>query len=175
MNRSRLWRTTAVIIAVVVGLDQLTKEWATNRLSRGRSIGVLPTLEFDLAHNSGFSFSTGSGNGPAVGVLVIGVCLFIAWQIWRETVVARAGVLAAILGGAIGNLVDRIFRADDGPLSGEVVDFIDVSWYAVFNVADMFVVCGCVAFVIYELRHRTDRGHGADETAAPEPAEGIST
>ena len=63
---------------------------------------------------------------------------------------------ASILGGALGNLVDRLFRADDGPLSGEVIDFIDVTWYAVFNVADIFVVCGCVAFGVYEvmvLRH----------------------
>lgn len=175
MSRSRLWWTTAVIITIAVGLDQLTKEWATNRLSRDRSIDVLPTIDFDLAHNSGFSFSTGSGNGSLVGILVIGICVFIGLQIWRETVVARAGVLAAILGGAIGNLLDRIFRADDGPLSGEVVDFIDVSWYAVFNVADMFVVCGCVVFVIYELRHRTDRDHTEDESAAQAPAEGIST
>ena len=48
---------------------------------------------------------------------------------------------AVILGGALGNLIDRVARADDGPLSGQVIDFIDVSWYAVFNVADIFVVC----------------------------------
>ena len=56
-----------------------------------------------------------------------------------------------ILGGAIGNLVDRAARADDGVLSGAVIDFIDVTWYAVFNVADIFVVCGCLAFVGHEL------------------------
>ena len=63
---------------------------------------------------------------------------------------------AAILGGALGNLIDRVVRADDGLLSGNVVDFIDVTWYAVFNVADMFVVCGCIVLVLYELRHRSD-------------------
>ena len=54
-------------------------------------------------------------------------------------------------GGAISNLLDRIFRADDGVLSGEVVDFIDVTWYAVFNVADIFVVCGAIAFGANEI------------------------
>jgi signal peptidase II len=154
LMRSRKWPAITVIVVAVVVLDQLSKEWATNRLSRGRSIEVLPTLEFDLAHNSGFSFSTGSGRGPLIGILVIGLCGFLCWQLWKEKLIVRAGLLALILGGAIGNLVDRLFRADDGFLSGEVVDFIDVTWYAVFNVADMFVVCGCIVFVIYELRHR---------------------
>ncbi len=55
-----------------------------------------------------------------------------------------------ILGGALGNLGDRIFRADDGVLSGAVVDFIDVTWYAVFNLADVFVVCGATVFALVE-------------------------
>ncbi|MCQ3805770.1 MAG: signal peptidase II [Acidimicrobiaceae bacterium] len=154
--RSRKWQVTGVVIATVVVLDQLSKEWAIGRLRRGRTIDVLPTLEFDLTYNSGFSFGAGAGYGPLVGALVIVLCGFIGWRIWVETLPVRAGILAAILGGALGNLTDRVVRGDDGFLSGEVVDFIDVSWYAVFNVADMFVVCGCFVLVLYELRHRAD-------------------
>jgi signal peptidase II len=174
MALGRRLRDAAFIVVVCVALDQLTKEWALNRLGDGSTIDVLPTLEFDLAFNSGFSFSTGSGNGNLVGLLVIGLCCFIAFQIWRETRPGRVWLYAVILGGALGNLLDRIFRADDGFLSGEVVDFIDVTWYAVFNVADMFVVVGCVVFVIDELVHsrRLMKAEAAADTAdeTEEPA-----
>ncbi|MCY3850074.1 MAG: signal peptidase II [Acidimicrobiaceae bacterium] len=154
--RSRKWQATAIVIAAALALDQLSKEWAINRLSGGRIIEILPTLELDLTYNSGFSFGTGAGHGPLVGTLVIVLCGFICWRLWIETLTARAAILAAILGGALGNLTDRVLRADNGPLSGGVVDFIDVTWYAVFNVADMFVVCGCIVLVLHEIRHRSD-------------------
>lgn len=165
--RSRKWQVTGVVIATVLVLDQLSKEWAIDRLSRGRTIDVLPTLEFDLTYNSGFSFGAGAGYGPLVGVLVIVLCGFIGWRIWVETLPVRAAILAAILGGALGNLIDRVVRADDGLLSGKVVDFIDVTWYAVFNVADMFVVCGCIVLVLYELRHRAD---AAEPSSGEDPS-----
>lgn len=165
--RSRKWQVTGVVIAVVLLLDQRSKEWAIGRLSRGRTIEVLPTLEFDLTYNSGFSFGAGAGYGPLVGALVIVLCGFIGWRIWIETLPARAAILAAILGGALGNLIDRVARADDGLLSGHVVDFIDVTWYAVFNVADMFVVCGCIVLVLYELRHRAD---AAEPSSSEDPS-----
>jgi signal peptidase II len=148
------WRRLPLVLAIVgvcVALDQLTKQWALTRLSDNRRIELIPTLELDLTFNSGFSFGTGAGRGQLVGLLVIGVSCFVGWQIWREHDRARLALLSVILSGALGNLLDRLFRGDGGFLSGEVVDFIDVTWYAVFNVADMFVVCGSIAFVVYEL------------------------
>lgn len=127
MSRGRRLAYAAIIVVASVALDQTSKEWALNKLESGRTIDVLPTVEFDLAFNSGFSFSTGSGRGNLVGLLVIALCIFIGWQIWRESRPVRAFLYAVILGGAIGNLLDRVFRADDGFLSGEVIDFIDVS------------------------------------------------
>jgi signal peptidase II len=171
MSHRRRLGYAALIVVACVSLDQATKEWALGRLSDGRTIDIVPTLEFDLAFNSGFSFSTGSGNGNIVGLLVIALSAFIAFQVWREQRLTRTWLYAVILGGAIGNLLDRIFRADDGFLSGLVVDFIDVSWYAVFNVADMFVVCGCVVFVIDELV-RSRRAMKSEATSAEEPAVG---
>ena len=153
----------AVIVAVTVALDQLTKWWALEALEDGDIVEVVPTLEFDLAYNSGFSFGTGSGLGRWIGVLVIGLCLFVLHQIRISDRQGRVWTLAVILGGALGNLVDRIFRADDGFLSGEVIDFIDVTWYAVFNVADMFVVCGCIAFGVFEMRHLRAQQQAAEE------------
>lgn len=164
MSDGRRLGLATLIVVGCIALDQLTKEWALGRLGDGSTIDVLPTLEFDLAFNSGFSFSTGSGNGNLVGLLVIALSSFIAWQIWRETRRTRVILFAIILGGALGNLADRIFRADDGVLSGEVVDFIDVEWYAVFNVADMFVVCGCIAFVVDEVLRARREKHAPSET-----------
>ncbi len=160
-DRRRRLTIAGIIVAAAVALDQATKHWALNSLDDGHTIDLVPTLEFDLAFNSGFSFSTGSGNGNLVGLLVIALCGFLAWQIWKDDTPGRSVLFAVVLGGALGNLVDRIFRGDDGFLSGEVVDFIDVTWYAVFNVADMFVVCGCLAFVVHELL--TARAEGRDK------------
>jgi len=168
MSPGRRLRNAALIVVGSIALDQATKEWALNRLSDNRSIDVLPTLEFDLAFNSGFSFSTGSGSGNLVGLLVIALSIFIAWQIWREERPARTYLYAMILGGAIGNLLDRIFRADDGLLSGKVIDFIDVSWYAVFNIADIFVVCGCLLFVLDEIIRGRRATKAADSLATDE-------
>ena len=160
VNRRSLVQRSAVIVTAAVALDQITKWWAESALDNGRVINVLPTLEFDLSYNSGFSFGTGSGLGPWIGLIVIAMCGFLGWLIVNAETRLRAAIAATILGGAISNLLDRIFRADDGVLSGEVVDFIDVTWYAVFNVADIFVVCGAIAFGANELwlsRQVTDK------------------
>ena len=161
----------AVIVAVTVALDQLTKWWALEALEDGDIVEVVPTLEFDLAYNSGFSFSTGSGFGQYIGVLVFGLIGFLVWQIAVSETIGRVRILATVMGGALGNLVDRLFRADDGFLSGEVIDFIDVTWYAVFNVADMFVVCGALTFAAYELRmHKLAERAAAEAEAEPDPS-----
>lgn len=166
MTKARRLAYAGIIVVGAVVLDQLTKQWALSTLDDGHTIDVLPTLEFDLAFNSGFSFSAGSGNGSLVGLLVVTLCAFLVWQIWRDDRPVRSALLAVVLGGALGNLLDRIFRAEDGFLSGEVVDFIDVTWYAVFNVADILVVCGCIAFAVNELRPA--RSSVPDSTNAPE-------
>ena len=151
MNRNRRLTLVAAIVVVEVFLDQLTKSWAKSSLDSGRVVKLLPTLELDLAFNSGFSFSTGSDRGQLIGVLVIVIAALLIWQILRETRPDRMLLMGVILGGAIGNLIDRLFRADNGFLSGRVIDFIDVTWYAVFNLADAFVVVGALALVAMEV------------------------
>ena len=139
------------LVAAVVVVDHLTKWWALRELDDGRVITIVPTLEFDLTFNRGFSFGTAGRFGPWIGALVVGVCVLLIAAIRRAPRIGQARILALILGGALGNLIDRAFRADDGFLTGEVVDFIDVTWYAVFNVADICVVCGSVLLVVAEL------------------------
>ncbi len=148
-----------IIVAgiVIVGLvaDQLSKSWAVRNLDAGRTVSLLPTLEFDLSYNSGFSFSTGSGQGRLIGIGVIVLCGFLVHRIHQEADLKRVSLLAAILAGALGNLADRLLRSENGFLSGHVVDFIDVSWFAVFNVADILVVGGAILYAgleYFELR-----------------------
>lgn len=161
------WCGSHSLVVGVLAFDQLTKEWALGRLSDGSAIEVLPTVQFALTFNRGFSFSIGSGNGNLVGFAVIAICVVLSVLIVRETHWRRTILLAVILGGALGNLVDRAFRADEGLLSGAVIDFIDVEWYAVFNVADIFVVGG-IAFLFVDelLRSRSELRAANAETVA---------
>ncbi len=163
--------TTAIIVIVGIIADQVTKIWAVSALGDGRSIAILPTLEFDLHYNSGFSFGTGAGSGRLIGIVVIVMVVYLANMLRREASPRRAAILAIILSGAIGNLLDRILRADDGFLSGDVVDFIDVSWFAIFNVADIFVVGGVLLFALFELTggDRSGAGEGGEEPGGQTP------
>ncbi len=130
----------------VVLVDQLTKWWATNALDDGHMIHLVWTLRLNLVFNSGAAFSTGRGLGPVLGVLAVGVVLVLIrlGRMFQSRGMAIA--LGAVLGGALGNLADRAFRSGGGGfLGGYVVDFIDVQWWPVWNVADMGIVCGAVA------------------------------
>lgn len=148
----RLRLFAAVAIAVLVA-DQATKSWAVSALDDGRIIDVVGSLRFELAFNTGASFSLGSGRGigPWVTVIAIGMVLALALG---STSRSRGGAVAAGLigGGAVGNLIDRALRGDDGFLHGAVVDFINLQWWPVFNIADMGVVVGAILLVIVGLR-----------------------
>jgi signal peptidase II len=140
--------------AVAVGwlvLDQLTKTWAVHVLT-GPAVSVVWTLQFDLAYNSGASFSMGTGMGPWIALGVVGVVAFLVWSARSVSSRMAAVAMGMIVGGALGNLGDRMFRGDIGFLHGSVVDFIDFQWWPVFNVADIGVVCGAILLVTATLR-----------------------
>ena len=145
----RWWLIASVAVAVIV-VDQLTKWWAVNTLAT-RSIDVVWTLRLQLAHNQGAAFSLGSGSGFTrfLPLLVLGVVGVVIWQ-GRAALSATGAVsLGLIVGGALGNLIDRALRTNGGAFfSGGVVDFIDLQWWPVFNVADAAVVCGGILLVV---------------------------
>ena len=68
----------------------------------------------------------GLGVVTIIGALVVALCAAMVWYLRRATAARTVALVAVVLGGALGNLLDRLFRADDGFMSGEVVDFIDV-------------------------------------------------
>jgi signal peptidase II len=143
--RPRLVRTLAVS-ALVVAVDQVTKAWAVHALAdRSRRFGF---LRLALARNPGGAFSTFTRATPVLAVLAIALT-FVLIRMTRRTDDAVAAIaLALVLGGAIGNLSDRLFRAP-GVLSGHVVDFIVAArWWPTFNVADSAITVGAVLLLV---------------------------
>jgi len=134
--------------ALVVVLDQLTKVWAVAALEGGPGVDVVgDTVRLVLLRNSGAAFSLGEDATPVFTVLSTVVVLGLLW--FARTVHSRwwAWGLGLVLGGAAGNLVDRMVRSP-GPLHGHVVDFVSVGWWPVFNVADSCLVAGVVVLMV---------------------------
>jgi signal peptidase II len=146
-RRGGIWLAAATAVVVIV-LDQLTKAWAVDALDDGRIIHVIWTLQFNLTFNSGMAFSQGQGAGPIVGVIALGVIVALLVSLGRTSSVLGAVATGMIVGGALGNVIDRLFRSDGGFLQGEVVDFIDLQWWPVFNIADIGVTVGGVLLIV---------------------------
>ncbi|MBF6471504.1 MULTISPECIES: signal peptidase II [Nocardia] len=141
-------RTLLVLAAVVLGLDLLTKTIVVANLTPGDPVPIIGDFaRLSLVRNPGAAFSMATGMtwlltlvaaAVVVGVVRIGRTLrSLVWAIG----------LGLVLGGALGNLMDRLFRAP-GPLQGHVVDFVAVGWWPVFNVADSAIVCGAILLVV---------------------------
>jgi signal peptidase II len=142
----------SVALATAVTLDQLTKRWALSALDDGRFIEIVPTVRLQLTFNPGVAFGMGAelGSPLAFGLLAVVLALvgWVAVRTIRNQGLVATVFLAVAAGGAIGNLWDRISRAEEGLLSGHVVDFVAVDWFAVFNVADIMTTCGIAAWAI---------------------------
>jgi signal peptidase II len=137
------WIGAGAAVAVLV-LDILTKGWAVSALSDGRDIHIFWTLHFALTHNEGMAFSTGTNIGPFIGMLAIVVIAILVATMRKQSNTMSLVSTGCIVGGATGNVLDRVFRGT-GFMNGAVVDFIDLRWWPVFNVADIGIVCGAIA------------------------------
>jgi len=151
-------RRLALVGLVAVGaviLDQLAKTWAVNVLD-DRDIDLFWTFRLHLVHNTGSSFSLAPGRGGLIALIAIPVVIVMLWV--GRTVDTKAGAVALglILGGAVGNILDRLVRSGDGFLGGGVIDFIDPQWWPIFNVADIAISCGGVLLVLVSLRAPAD-------------------
>jgi signal peptidase II len=154
------------VAATVLALDQLTKWWAMETLDT-QVIDLVGSLRFKLVLNYGAAFSLTQGRGALISLLALGVVALLLRNGRHATHPLAAVALGLVLGGALGNLSDRAFRAGDGFLGGGVVDFIDVQWWPIFNVADMGVVCGAFLLVIASWREVDAAGDDSgSETAA---------
>ena len=153
------------IATVIVAVDQLTKDWALGRLSGGEVIHVIWTLQFNLAFNTGMAFGRAQGLGPLIAVVATVVVVWLLVSLRRASSALSTVAIGSVVGGAVGNLVDRVFRAD-GFLDGSVVDFIDFQWFPIFNVADIAINVGGVLLVIgYLVDLRRERSSSTESSA----------
>lgn len=157
MHRVRRWLLPAGV--AVVALDQVTKTWAVNALDDGRTIHVVWTLRFALGFNSGMAFSKATGLGPLIGIIATLAIVFILASLRRADSVSSAFGMSLVAAGAMGNVIDRLFRGDAW-FRGSVVDFIDLQWWPVFNVADSAITVGGILVIIGALRAREPVGSG---------------
>jgi signal peptidase II len=143
---------SGLVAALVVLVDQLTKHWALNELRDGPA-DVVWTLRFNLSFNSGMAFSKGEGLGPLISVLAVVVITVLLVSLGRSGSRFTTLCVGLVIGGALGNVADRLFRAGDrGFLKGRVVDFIDFQWWPIFNVADMAITVGGILLVLASLQ-----------------------
>ena len=139
---------TAVILALV-GCDQLLKSWTVHHLALGESTAFLPGfMQLTRVHNYGAAWSSFSGKTALLIVVTAALMIAVAYLLIRRIVRHPLGAAAAvlILGGGVGNIVDRIVH-------GYVVDMFDLLLfdYPVFNLADCFVVVGVILGAVYYL------------------------
>ena len=142
------------VAAVLYGADQLAKWWVDATLPLGERFPVVPgVLWWQHIRNSGGAFSLGTNVTWLFTLVMAVVVVLIAVTLLRVRDRWWALGLGLVLGGAAGNLTDRLFR-EPGPGRGHVVDFIAVPHFAIFNVADCGVVVGIGVVLVLILRNR---------------------
>lgn len=147
-SRTGRWYLLACLIVVI---DQLTKYWVSSVFSYGEALELLPVLNLTLVHNMGaaFSFLSDAGGWQRWFFAVVSLVVSIVLVVWLYRLPARqmllATALALVLGGAVGNLWDRV-------VLGYVVDFIDFHYqshhWPAFNVADAAITLGAVLLIL---------------------------
>jgi signal peptidase II len=161
--RSRALVVLGVAAVLAVAVDQLVKHLSTEHLTEGDPVRVLGGLIYlSLMRNSGAAFSLGSGYTWVFPLVTVAVVAWIAVLSRRLRSMPWALALGLVLGGALGNLGDRLFRAP-GFLHGHVVDMFSLfgpyaEYFAVFNIADACLSVGVALAVLLELTGRQRDG-----------------
>ncbi len=151
------------VAALVYVLDVVTKLLVVAKLTPGVPVHVIGSLvQLDYTRNSGAAFSIGWGYTAIFSLIAVGVVIVILRLARNLYSGPWAVALGLLLGGAAGNLTDRIARAP-GPFRGWVVDFVQLPHFAIFNLADSAITCGGVLMVL--LAFRGLHPDGTDERA----------
>jgi signal peptidase II len=171
--RSRRVTVLAGVAAFVLAADAISKAIVVAHLRPDQPVHLIGNvLMLWLTRNPGAAFSVGTGETVVFTAIAFGVVIYIARTARRLYSLGWAVALGLLLGGAMGNLSDRIFRAP-GLFRGEVVDWIAVTrYYPIFNLADSAIVCGGILTVILAMRgyhldgSRSAGDHGAGDHGA---------
>ena len=153
------------VALVVVVVDQVTKSWAVRRLSHGE-IHVVWKLDLELTYNSGTSFGVARGWAPIIAAVAVTAVVVLLAVVRRVRSDALAVALGLVIGGALGNLTDRVVRGHHGA----VVDFIALHFWPTFNVADSCVVVGAIAAALI-VSSKRPAGAAADDPVDPRPVD----
>jgi len=133
---------------LIVLLDQAIKSLVHASMLPGRSIPILGLLKLTYVRNTGAAFSIFSGFSPqlaVIGIVIIAGVLYMHYQIRPKEVLLQVA-LALVLGGSLGNLIDRVFRS-------YVVDYIDFTVWPVFNLADIMINVGVALILLRFFMH----------------------
>jgi signal peptidase II len=166
-RRGAVWLFT--VAGLVFLLDRLTKVWAEERLVSAPIDVIQGVLTFRFATNPGGAFSLGQNAPWFFATASILVSILIVVTAFRHTNLLTAVALGLVLGGAVGNLTDRLTRGEDF-FSGRVVDFIDLQIWPVFNIADAAIVVGAVILAVSSFvgdRDQATSGAALGGTASP--------
>jgi signal peptidase II len=134
---------------LVIAVDQLTKSLAVHYL-RDSPVHLVGPVRLALTFNSGAAFSL--ARGLTTELVIVGVALVVVVVVVGRSAstASMAVAVGLILGGAVGNLVDRLVRSN----GGAVIDFIDLRYWPTFNVADACVVTGVIVLILVGYRQR---------------------
>ncbi|MEX2652845.1 MAG: signal peptidase II [Acidimicrobiia bacterium] len=141
------------IATFVVLADAMTKRWASIRFV-GNPLEIIPGfLTLTYTENPGAAFGSLQNAGPILGVAAVGVTAGLLWALRHARPGLEVVAFGLIIGGAIGNLVDRIFRGP-GLLDGKVIDWVNLWWIPTFNFADMSITIAVVLLLVQSWRTR---------------------
>ena len=141
------------IAAFVVVSDAVTKRYASMHFV-DNPVEVIPGfLTLTYTENPGAAFSLFQDAGPFIGVAAILVTVFVLFALRTERPTIEVVALGFVIGGAVGNLIDRISRGD-GFLDGKVIDWIDLWWIPTFNIADASVTVAVGLLLVHAWRTR---------------------
>lgn len=181
-ERHRLFIIVGVVAVLTLAADQATKAWALHGLVPGRPVDVIGSaIRLNLIRNPGAAFSIGHGATWALTLIACTVLVFTVVTARRLGSLEWALALGLLLGGSIGNLVDRLVRPP-APGQGHVVDFIDYFGWFIGNVADVAIVGAAVFIAVLAARgigvdgsrpHQGRHEHAAQlgDSAAEEPTD----
>lgn len=133
-------RRLYLVAALTWGLDIATKIWAVNNLSARNPVEILGSFfQLTLVRNPGAAFSFATGATIVFTCIAVAAVIAILYYSTKITSLGWANTLGLVLGGVLGNLTDRLFRSP-GFLRGEVIDWLELTHWPVFNLADSAIV-----------------------------------
>lgn len=176
---SPLLALTVFAAVAVLGFaaDYTTKSMVLSRLDLGRPVSLVgDVLRLSLAFNTGAAFSFASGLTWVFSLIALGVVVFVVWTARRLRSIPWAVAFGLLLAGTLGNLSDRLFPKPGAPQElgfghGAVVDFLQLKYFAIFNVADVWIsssVCLAVLLILLSVSFEGRRRQKPEDAESDE-------